>query len=69
MSDHHPMFGSDPGPLNPDARPGFGKELSRLYSEWSNSHPDHSREEGQAVHQQIAAELTPRFPTYRELAK
>lgn len=67
MSDHHPMFGKDPGPFNLDARPGFGEELSRRYAEWSESHPDHSREEGQAAHKHIAAEIQHRFPTHREL--
>jgi len=66
---HHPMFGRDPGPFNPDARPGFGRELSRRYTDWSNAHPDHSREEGQAAHRAIAEEITPRFPTHRELLK
>ena len=68
MSDHHPMFGTDPGPFNLDARPGFGKELSRLYTEWSNAHPNHSRIQGMEAHKTIALSILHKFPTHRELA-
>ena len=64
---HHPMFGSDPGPFNLDARPGFGKELSRRYTEWSYAHDNHTRAEGMAQHKAIVAEIQPLFPTYREI--
>jgi len=66
-SPHHPMFGRDPGPLNPDARPGFGAALSAEYSKWSDEHEGHSREEGMAAHREICLRLEQKYPTHREI--
>lgn len=66
---HHPMFGRDPGPLNPLARPGFGKELSRRYGAWSEANPGHSREAGRAEHRRIVDEIIGDFPTHAELSR
>jgi hypothetical protein len=54
--------------LSPEARPnGYGKALSFEYTEWSNSNPEHSRDEGQKKYKEIAKRLGKVFPTFREI--
>lgn len=53
--------------FNSDARPGFGKALSKEYSEWSEANPGHSKKEGMAKHAEICARLEQKFPTFREI--
>lgn len=65
---YHPMFNSvEPVFLNPQARPGFGKALSKAYAEWSENNPGHSREQGMEAHAKLADELRQHYPTYGEL--
>ena len=55
-----------PPPFNPEYREGFGEALSAEYTAWSMSHPDHSREEGQAKYREIADRIKSKFPSVRE---
>lgn len=69
-SNHHhdSMFGNiEPLYFNPEARPGFGKALSKAYAEWSEQNDGHSREEGQAKYKELAKELESKFPMWKDL--
>jgi len=56
-----------PPPFNPHYRPGFGEAIGKAYAEWSNSHPEHTREEGVKAHREICERLEPQFPSAAEL--
>lgn len=60
------LHDNPPPPFNPEFRPGFGEALSAAYTQWSEAHPNHTREEGQEAHARLAEELTPQFPKVGE---
>lgn len=64
------MFGKrEPLYLNPDARPGYGKALSKAYTEWCEKHEDSTQEERKQAYADLAEQIKEKFPTWRELDK
>lgn len=51
-----------PPAFNPEFRDGYGEAINREYTEWSNSHPEHTREEGMKFYQEIAERLREKYP-------
>lgn len=57
-----PRHDLDPGPFNPEYRPGFKEALDQSYREYCDQHPKATQEHLAQAHTQIAEDLKFFYP-------
>jgi hypothetical protein len=58
---------NEPEAFNPDFREGLGEKLSEEYGKFCDENPNATQQERKDKHAQLRKELTPQYPSLKEL--